>query len=85
MEHRKNYRKSSGCRYYNAFYTRGACAFYREKSGYCEQKEKAVEAKECCDKYKHRKHQDKNVAMEDLEKVKVALEELKLVFGDYDV
>ena len=82
MENKENWRKCSGCRYYKAFYTKGASAFYREKSGYCEQKEKAVGAKESCELYKYRRPQDKIITLEYLESVIKDMEELQRVFYD---
>lgn len=46
--------KCSGCRFYKAYYSKGASAFYREKAGYCERKGTAVNAKGYCVLYKNR-------------------------------
>ncbi len=84
MENKEKGRKCSGCRYYKTFYTKGASGFYREKSGYCEQKQKAVGAKECCGFYKYRMKKERTITMEGLESVMLKLEELELVFSHRD-
>ena len=78
MENKGNSRKCSGCRYYQAFYVKGASAFYRERLGYCDEKKKVAEAKECCELYKRRGNKDRTITLEYLESVIADLEELKL-------
>lgn len=55
MENKKTYRKCSACLYYKCFYTKAGYTFCREKSGYCMQKQKIVEAKNSCELFKYRK------------------------------
>lgn len=85
MKHVENYRSCAGCRYYKAFYTRGACAFYRERLGYCEKNEKAVGAKESCELHKYRRQQNKTVTLEHLQQGIKEAKEIELILGDCDV
>lgn len=84
MSHAENYRRCARCRYYKAFYKRGACAFYRERSGYCEKNEKAVGAKESCGLHKYRQQQNKIVILEYLEQIMKEVKEIELILGDWN-
>lgn len=82
MDTKGNSRKCSGCRYYRAFYTKGASAFYRERTGYCLLKQNVVLAKEFCDCYKYREKKDRTVTSEHLEGTANDIKALESFFGD---
>lgn len=69
--------KCSGCRFYKAYYSKGASAFYREKAGYCERKGTAVNAKGYCVLYKNRPKGEKAVSAEHLDESIALTEELR--------
>lgn len=73
-----------GCRYYDAFYTRGICAFEKQKAGYCSRREKATSATDICSFYKYRPSQEKTVTIEHLDIVLEAVAELERLYYNYD-
>ena len=76
--------KCSGCRFYKAYDSKGASAFYREKAGYCERKGTAVNAKGNCVLYKNRPKGEKTVAAEHLGEAIALTEELRRVCSGWD-
>ena len=84
MENTRTYRKCSACLYYKCFYTKACCSFYREKSGYCIQKQKIIESTNYCELFKHRKQKNNIVTLEFIERVISDLKELELIFLNYD-
>lgn len=79
-EERKIKHTCAGCRYYDAYYLKGSSAFYREKSGFCGQRQKAVCGKDCCDLYKYRPHKEKVVTLEHIDEVIADIKELEKIF-----
>ena len=77
--------KCSGCSFYKAYYSKGASAFYREKTGYCERKRKAVKAKGYCMFYKSRPSRGKIVSVGHLEEVISLTEELRRISLNWEI
>lgn len=75
--------KCSGCRFYKAYYSKGASAFYREKAGYCERKGTAVNAKGHCVLYKNRPKGEKAVSAEHLDETIALTEELRRICSEW--
>ena len=80
----KNQHFCSGCRYYKAFYSKGASAFYREKFGFCQQLNKTVAIKESCVNYKYRQPQEKIILITDLDKTIADLKYLEYFFSKFN-
>ena len=80
-----NSRVCSSCRYYKAFYSKGACAFYREKNGYCELVNRPMSSKGYCDFYKYRRQEEKRVSLEMLDKVISEIEKMEQIFYNFGI
>lgn len=85
MEDKPMHRRCSACENYKAFYLKGASAFFRERTGYCEQKKTAVMAKDCCEMLKYRRTENKEVSVEFLDTVITEVEQLKDFFSNLNM
>ena len=80
--------KCRNCGRYRTFYTKGYCAFLREKYGYCDRHDKVVCEGEICECWRgwgaRRRNITKSVVLQALEKGLTDIAALRQIFAEED-